>query len=197
MTMAFREALQVADARDEDELLVYRAQQADTAAWDEIFQRNYDHIYSFVFCRTGDRSAAEDITADVFLEAWKGIRWFKYRGTPLISWLYRIAHNLVADHLRRRSRSRTQPLPEDHRQVPGAEDEVEKVALWQSVAAAMKRLTLEQQQVLVIRFIQGMSLSETGALLGKNENAIKALEFRALKSVRRILDGAMAPGVVG
>jgi len=195
--MAFREALQVADARDEEELLVYRAQQADTAAWDEIFQRNYDHIYSFVFCRTGDRSAAEDLTADVFLEAWRGVRRFKYRGTPLVSWLYRIARNLVADHLRRRGRSRTQPLPEDPRQVSGEGDEAEQVALWQSVSAAMKKLTLEQQQVLVIRFIQGMSLSETGALLGKNENAIKALEFRALKSVRRILNGAMASRVEG
>ena len=193
--MAFREALQVADARDEEELLVYRAQQADTAAWDEIFQRNYDHIYSFVFCRTGDRTTAEDITAEVFLEAWRGIRRFKYRGTPLLAWLYRIAHNSVADHLRKRGRSRTQPLPEDSLQVAGSEDEAEKVALWQSVATAMKRLTLEQQQVLVIRFIQGMSLSETGALLGRNENAIKALEFRALKSVRRILNGATAPGM--
>ncbi len=191
--MAFREALRT-ETLDEEELLVHRAQQADTAAWDEIFQRNYDHIYSFAFCRTGDRTAAEDIAAEVFLEAWRGIRRFKYRGTPILAWLYRIAHNHVADHLRRSGRNRTQRLPEDARQFAATADEAEKVALWQSVATAMKRLTLEQQQVLVIRFIQGMSLSETGALLGKTENAIKALEFRALRSVRRILDGPTALG---
>lgn len=188
--MAFQKTL-TADAFDEEGSLVYRAQQADVAAWDEIFERNYDHVYSFVFCRTGDRTAAEDVTAEVFLEAWKGIRRFNYRGTPLLAWLYRIAHNQVADHLRNRGRAKTQPLPDESRPLAANEDEAERIATWQSVAAAMKRLTLEQQQVLVIRFIQGMSLSETGALLGKNENAIKALEFRALRSVRRNLEGCV------
>jgi RNA polymerase sigma-70 factor (ECF subfamily) len=61
------------------------------------------------------------------------------------------------------------------------------VALWQSVSAAFRRLTLEQQQVLISRFIEGLSLAETAEAMGKNENAIKAREFRALKSVRRIL----------
>jgi RNA polymerase sigma-70 factor (ECF subfamily) len=186
--MAFQKAL-TADAFDEEGALVYRAQQADVAAWDEIFERNYDHIYSFVFCRTGDRTAAEDIAAEVFLEAWKGIRRFNYRGKPLLAWLYRIAHNQVADYLRKRTRARAQPLPDDSRLVGAGEDEAERIALWQSVATAMKRLTLEQQQVLVTRFIQGMSLNETGALLGKSENAVKALEFRALRSVRRNLEG--------
>jgi RNA polymerase sigma-70 factor (ECF subfamily) len=149
-------------------------------------------VYVFVYARVGDQQAAEDLTSDVFLEAWKGIRRFTYRGVALISWLYQIAHNLLADFLRKRGRIRTEPLAERGVFVRDPRDEVEQVAEWQSVAAAFKKLTVEQQQVLVSRFIEGLSLAETAALMGKQENAIKALEFRALRSVRKVL-GNNAP----
>lgn len=194
--MAIREVLHD-EVTDEEGALIYRAQLADAAAWDEIFNRYYDHVFTFALCKAGDRGAAEDITAEVFLEAWKGIGRYRYRGTPLVSWLYRITHNLCADYHRKRSRSRTAPLADDSAQAAAPLDEAEQVALWQSVAAAMKRLTLDQQFVLVGRFIQGLSIAETAALLGKNENAVKALEFRALRSVRRILAGAATPEEVG
>jgi len=185
--MSVPEALAVTSAQDEEALLIARAQQSDRAAWDEIFQRHYQRVYIFVFCRIGDAAAAEDLTADVFVDAWRGIRRFSYRGVPLISWLYKIAHNLLADFLRKRNRAKTQPFGDDGAQMADPRDEAESVAVWQSVAAAFKKLTLEQQQVLVTRFIEGLSLAETAAVMGKNENAIKALEFRALKSVRKIL----------
>lgn len=196
MIMAFREVIR-GEVLSEEAALIHRAQEADPAAWDEIFHRYYDHVFTFALCKTGERAAAEDVTAEVFLEAWRGIRRFKYRGAPLVSWLYKIAHNLVADYHRKRSRSKTQPLGNEAGHVSTQLDEAEQIALWQSVAAAMKRLTLEQQQVLVGRFIQGLTLAETAALLGKNENSVKALEFRALKSVRRILAGAAALEEVG
>jgi len=185
----------VATTREEDEeqLLIYRAQMSERAAWDEIFQRNYHRVYTFAFTRVGDRQAAEDIAADVFVEAWKSIRRFTYRGVPLTSWLFQIAHNLISDFLRKRSRMRTQTLTDGGVNVADPRDEAANVAEWQSVASAFKKLTLEQQQVLVSRFVEGLSLAETAMAMGKGENAIKALEFRALKSVRRILgEGAMA-----
>jgi len=185
--MVARQALAISGEQDEEAQLVARAQESERAAWDEIFQRHYQRVYVFVFCRIGDAMAAEDVTADVFVEAWKGIRRYSYRGVPLISWLYRIAHNLIADFLRRRNRAKTQRLEDDGARVPHTGDEAERVALWQSVSAAFRRLTLEQQQVLVSRFIEGLTLAETAALMGKRENAIKALEFRALKAVRRIM----------
>jgi RNA polymerase sigma-70 factor (ECF subfamily) len=185
--MVVREALGISGEYDEEAELVARAQQSDRDAWDEIFQRHYQRVYVFVFMRVGDAMAAEDVTADVFVEAWKGIRRYSYRGVPLLSWLYRIAHNLVADFLRRSKRAKTQRLNDDHSNVPHSADQSENVALWESVSAAFRRLTIEQQQVLVSRFIEGLTLAETAAAMGKNENAIKALEFRALKSVRRIL----------
>ena len=185
--MVIREALGTSREHDEEAALVARAQQSDRAAWDEIFQRHYQRVYVFVFCRIGDAMAAEDVTAEVFVEAWRGIRRYSYRGVPLLSWLYRIAHNLVADFIRRSKRAKTQRLDDRSPNAPQSADQAENVALWQSVSAAFRRLTIEQQQVLVSRFIEGFSLAETAEAMGKNENAIKALEFRALKSVRRIL----------
>jgi RNA polymerase sigma-70 factor, ECF subfamily len=190
--MVVRQALGISSEDDEEAQLIARAQESDRAAWDEIFQRHYQRIYVFVFCRIGDAMTAEDVTADVFVEAWKGIRRYSYRGVPLISWLYRIAHNLIADFLRRRNRAKTQRLEEQWAPTPHTADETEKVALWQSISAAFRRLTLEQQQVLVSRFIEGLSLAETASLMGKNQNAVKALEFRALKSVRKVLGAEWA-----
>jgi RNA polymerase sigma-70 factor (ECF subfamily) len=192
--MGVPNAIAATGEQDEEQLLIHRAQMSDRAAWDEIFQRNYHRVYVFVYTRVGDQQAAEDLTSDVFLEAWKGIRRFTYRGVALISWLYQIAHNLMADFLRKRGRIRTEPLADSSAHVRDPRDEAEQVAQRQSVAAAFKKLTLEQQQVLVSRFVEGLSLAETAALMGKKENAIKALEFRALKSVRRIL-GNGSPGL--
>lgn len=186
--MSIPEALPLPAEQDEEAHLVARARESDRAAWDEIFERHYRRVFVFVYCRVGDAAAAEDLAAEVFLEAWKGIRRFDYRGVPLISWLYRIAHNLLADFLSRRNRARVQRL-DDRSPQAHTPDETERVALWQSIAAAFRRLTREQQQVLVSRFMEGLSIAETAALMGKNENAVKALEFRALRSVRRILGG--------
>jgi len=185
--MGFSKALELPSEQDEEAQLIARARASERAAWDEIFQRHYHRVYVFVFCRVGDATAAEDLTADVFVEAWKGIDRFSYRGVPLIAWLYRIAHNLLADFLEKRRKSRTQPLEEGPREVADPRDEAESVALWDMVSNAFKKLTREQQMVLVSRFLEGLSVAETAALLGKNENAVKALEFRALKSVRKIL----------
>jgi len=185
--MGATEAVSGTREQDEESLLIYRAQMADRTAWDEIFQRNYRRVYTFVYTRVGDVHSAEEITADVFVEAWKGIRRFTYRGVALISWLYQIAHNLLADFFRKRSRARTQRLDENEANVADPRDEAQNVADLQSVSAALKKLTVQQQQVLVSRFVEGMSLAETARAMGKRENAVKALEYRALRSVRRIL----------
>jgi RNA polymerase sigma-70 factor (ECF subfamily) len=193
MLMGASGAVATTREQDEEHFLIQRAQMSDRAAWDEIFQRNYARVYAFVFTRVGDREAAEDIVADVFVEAWKSIRRFTYRGVPLISWLFQIAHNLMSDFLRKRNRSRTEQLVDNGANVPAPRDEAQDVAEWQSVSAAFKKLTLEQQHVLFSRFVEGLSIAETAAAMGKRENAIKALEFRALKSVRRILGNGPSP----
>jgi RNA polymerase sigma-70 factor (ECF subfamily) len=190
--IAVQDALTFPGVRDAEAELVQRAKASERAAWDEIFDRHYQRVFVFVFCRVGDRMAAEDVTADVFVEAWRGIRRFKYRGVPMSAWLFRIARNLTVDFLKKRSRVQTQTLEDGWSGVPHSEDQADQVVAWQMVAAAFRKLTADQQAVLVSRFVEGMTLSETAAVLGKKENAVKALEFRALKSVRRILGGQEA-----
>lgn len=192
-----QDALTLAGARDPEAELVERAKASDRAAWDEIFDRHYQQVFVFVVCRVGDRAAAEDVTADVFVEAWRGISRFDYRGIPLISWLYRIAHNLTADFLKKRGRFPTQTLEDGWSGIPHTKDQAEQVADLQSLSAAFRKLTAEQQMVLVSRFVEGLTLAETAALMGKNENAVKALEFRALKSVRKILNSHGGAGGTG
>lgn len=185
--MGVQDALTLGRTRDAEAELIERAKASERAAWDEIFDRNYHPVFVYVFCRVGERASAEDLVADVFVEAWRGIRRFDYRGVPLIAWLYRIARNLTADFLKKRSRVQTQTLEDGWSGIPHIDDQSEQVATWQAVAEAFRRLTGDQQFVLVSRFVEGFTLAETAALLGKNENAIKALEFRALRSVRKIL----------
>lgn len=190
--MDVQEAIALPGSLDPEAELIERAKGSDRAAWDEIFDRHYQQVYVYVFCRIGDRMAAEDLVADVFVEAWRGIRRFRYKGVPIVAWLYRIAHNETADFLKQRSKAQTQTLNDGWSGIPHSEDASERVALWQSVAQAFRKLTTEQQMVLVSRFLEGLTLAETAEVLGKNENAVKALEFRALRSVRKILAGAGA-----
>lgn len=169
--------------------LIDAARAADPAVWGELYQRYFPKMYTYAYCRIGDSAAAEDIAAQVFLEAWKGIKSFQYRGVPISAWLYRIAHDLTADLLRRRSRIKFQPLGDDGREpqlaAGGHED---SVVIRQEVVAALRRLTSEQQQVVVMRFVEGFSLAAVAASTGKSEEAVKGLQHRALKSLRRGLE---------
>ena len=159
----------------------------DPDAWQSLFERNYDKMYRFAYVRTGDRSAAEDIAAEVFVAAAKGIRRYKPTGAPFASWLYRIARNLTADHL---DRLRRRPLVklEGIDLASGSWDgAVEDAA---DLARALSALTRNQREVLLLRFFSDCSLEETAGAMGKNVGAVKVLQHRALAAMRR----RMAPG---
>ena len=156
----------------------------DPGAWQSLFERYYDKMYRFAYVRTGDASAAEEIAAEVFVAAAKGIGSYRDTGAPFASWLYRIARNQTADHLDRRRRRPVVNL--DAVEIPaGAWDgAVEDAA---DVAAALKLLTPEQQEVLLLRFFSDCSLEETAGAMGKKVNAIKVLQHRALAAMKRHL----------
>jgi len=170
------------------ERLVEEAQAYSQEAWAQIYDAYYVKLFDYCYLRTGDRAAAEDLAADVYLEALRGIRRYRYRGVPLSAWLYRIARNLTADHLRRAGGRPTVSLGEDpgHAQLR-APDETDRSALWQEVRAALRRLTEDQQQVIILRFFQGLSHEETAAVMGRRPGAVRALQNRALTALRRIM----------
>ena len=125
------------------ERLVEEAQAFSQEAWAQIYDQHYMKIFSYCYLRTGNRAASEDLASDVFLEALRGIRRYRYRGLPISSWLYRIAHNLTADYLRRNARRPTVSLGDEteHAQLQ-APDTTERSALRQDVHDAIRQLTL-------------------------------------------------------
>lgn len=138
-------------------------------------------MYRYLYVHIGDRDAAEDLAAEVFEQACKGIHRFRYRGVPISSWLYRVAHNLMIDWRRKRGRTPEVPVIGE---IAGA-DPTADIAIRDELARALNGLTREQRQVLVLRHIEGHSAASAGEIMGKKENAVRALEFRALASLRR------------
>ena len=174
--------------------LVERAQAGETAAFGLIYDRYVDTVFRFVYFRVGNRQLAEDLTSDTFLRAHKRISSFTWQGRDLGAWLVTIARNLVADHFksgRYRLEVTTGDVLDADREDRGPEgspeaavvDHITNVAL----LTAVKQLNPEQQECIVLRFLQGFSVAETAQTMGKNEGAIKALQYRAVRALARLL----------
>jgi RNA polymerase sigma-70 factor (ECF subfamily) len=181
-------------------LLVERAQAGDAEAFGLLYDRYFDTVFRFVYFRVGNRQLAEDLTADTFLRALKRIGSFTWQGRDLGAWLVTIARNLVADHFksgRYRLEVTTGDVLDAERAESGPEgspesavvDHVTNVALLKAV----KQLNPEQQECIVLRFLQGFSVAETAQAMGKNEGAIKALQYRAVRTLARLLPDGFQP----
>ena len=170
--------------------LIQRAKACDEEALGELYRRHANTIFRYVYYRVGDKAVAEDMVGDVFVRALEGLASYQDTGRPFAAWLYRIAHARVVDHYRRQGRRRVEPLDEGL----AADDETDPYRLAalrddsRQAWAAVNRLTQDQQQVVSLRFIAGYSTAEVARLLGKTEGAVKALQHRALASLRRLLE---------
>ncbi len=162
---------------------VDRLKQFEAAAWNELYDTHAPKLYRHLFMRTGDREATEELTAQVFEEACRRIGGYRFRGPPISAWLYRVAHNRMVDWRRKR---KPLPLAVDM----AAPDRMGQVADRDELARAMHALTEDQQQVIVLRHIEGHSSASAGEIMGKKAGAIRSLELRALASLRRGLSRA-------
>ncbi len=171
------------------EQLVKEAQAYSQEAWVYIFDSHYQKMFRYCYLRTGSHEVSEDLASDVFLEALRGIGRYRDRGIPLAAWLYRIAHNVTADYLERERRRPTVPLQEEISTHPKLRlgDESDSVANRHDVQAAMRQLTDDQQQVILLRFFQGLSHNETAAVMGRRSGAVRVLQTRALNALRRVM----------
>jgi RNA polymerase sigma-70 factor (ECF subfamily) len=170
-----------------EERLVDEARALSETAWAEIYRRHAQQVYAYIYFRLGDRHTAEDLAADVFVKALAGIKGYSYRGTPLLAWLYRIAHNVTADYRKaaaRRAQHQTADMPEE---IEERQDVLGELGERSDMLGAIRELTEDQQQVVILRFYHGMSNAEVSKVMGKPEGAVKALQTRALRSLRRIL----------
>jgi RNA polymerase sigma-70 factor (ECF subfamily) len=172
--------------------LVERAQQGDADAFGELYDRYVDLVYRYVYYRVGMTALAEDLTSETFLRALRRIGTFTWQGRDFGAWLITISRNLVADHYksgRFRLEVATADLLEagaDRRQE-GPEDAVLESIANAELLEAVRQLNPEQQECVVLRFLQGLSVAETALAMGKNEGAIKALQYRAVRTLGRLL----------
>lgn len=173
--------------------LLKRAQQHDQAALGEIYDHYARRIHRYIYHRTGDVGLADDLTGDVFVRMLEAARSERFAQTSLQAWLYRIAHNLIIDHYRQQPGTPDLPLdgyigaPAD-----GPAATVEHRLAQERLRAALGLLTEEQQQVIMLRFGEGLTATEVAEVLNKAETAIWALQHRALATLRRILQEEMA-----
>lgn len=179
-------------AEASEELLLAAAMEYDDAALGELYDRYEVKIFTYIYRRTGDESLAEDLTSQVFLKMLESIRDQKAWRSSFSGWLYRIAHNLVIDHYRRKGRQSavelddTTPLAAERQSL---ESQVEQSLDAERLRAAIRRLTEEQAEVVSLRFLEGYSINEVAAMMNRSEGAIKALQYRAVATLRTLMYG--------
>jgi RNA polymerase sigma-70 factor (ECF subfamily) len=178
------------DHVSDEAALVRAAVAGDADAYGRLYVRHLDAIYRYVRFRVGNAADAEDLTEQVFLKAWEAIAGYRARGVPFASWLYRIAHNVVVDHHRQRAPEAMAPVQEEGMAASDRRGTVEQViesGELAALAAAISRLPEEQQQVVVLRFIEGLSHAEVARIIDKSPGACRVIQHRALAALHRLL----------
>lgn len=187
--MSARQAGNAGSPLPDESRLVKLARDGDPEAFASLYDGYFERIYRYVYFRVADEQTAEDLTSQVFLKAWENIGRYKPSGAPLLAWLYTIARNAVIDHYR--TRKETVALDEviglaSEASAPDEEAELHFEA--ESLRLALKTLTDDQQQVLIFKFISGMTTEEIARHLGKRSGAVRALQMRALQALSRTLE---------
>lgn len=175
-----------ADEISEDED-VNLASGGDTDAFSILYQRYVTRIYNYIYYRTGNPHEAEDLTSRVFHRALHHIKQYDNRGVPFSAWLYRIAHNLVANWHRDNSRRKEVPLDDYIQQpfrAPAPEASVVNNQEMEELLKVIRRMPPDRQQLLILKFVEGLSNQEVAVIMMRSEGAIKSLYHRTLMALR-------------
>ncbi|MGQ9493241.1 MAG: sigma-70 family RNA polymerase sigma factor [Anaerolineae bacterium] len=174
---------------EEERLLIERAQN-DPQAFADLYQMYVDRVYNYIYQRTGNHPDAEDLTARTFLKALVHLEHYQFKGIPFSAWLYRIAHNAVANWYRDRHRHPVVSLDalvgcskDEERPEEAMQSEEERRALLD----AIRRLPAERQQLLILKFSAGLTNAQIGQVMGRSEGAVKSLYHRTLLALRQEL----------
>jgi RNA polymerase sigma-70 factor (ECF subfamily) len=173
-----------------DQTLLVKARANDQDALRAIYERYFPPVYHFIRLRINEREQARDIAADVFLDFFTSLRGGSPPQSSLRAWLFRVARNKVYDQYGKNRQFPTTTLDE---WIPASSDdnpETRLVGSWQieRTRRVLGMLAAEQQEVLILRFGQGLNLQETADLMNKSVSAVKSLQFRAVDTLRQLLD---------
>ncbi len=171
----------------EDQILVERAKR-DPHAFAALYEKYVDKIYTYLYYRVRDRVTAEELTSTTFQRALEALPRYEFRGAPFEAWLYRIAHNTVANWFRDNERHKTVSLDSVHRSRTdrhNVEDIVLLSEMREELRQLVKKLPSDWQEVLVLKFAEGATHAEIGRIMGKSESAVKSIYYRTLKALRK------------
>ena len=181
------------DVRDEHAAtwqLVARAKDGDGEAFGQLYDGYVDMVYRFIYFRLNDRALAEDFTSETFLRALRRISTIDYQGRDIGAWFMTIARNLILDH-KKSARARlevpTGETIEGERSERSPEAAVLDLLTSERLMAAVRQLGDEQRECVILRFVQGFSVSETAAVMGKNDGSVKALQHRAVRKLAELI----------
>ena len=164
--------------------------QEKRAALTALFETHFERVSRYIAVRIGNRSEAEDMASEVFVRALQSVDSYRETGSPMEAWVFRIAHNIVVDHLRRRGRRPgSVPLddapPVSYTPNPGAH--LERQEELRELHRALEQLSEAQRQVLALRFGADLSSEEAAHAMGKKPGAIREMQSAAVKKLRSIL----------
>ncbi len=182
----------MADERNDNEKqLLESAIRGEASAFGLLYDKYQPNIFRFIFLKVSRREEAEDLTHQVFLNAWQNIEAFEDQGLPLSSWLYKIARNKVIDYYRtKKSITSIENVSEDYFETSrdgGMETIGNKIEV-EEIYRALKKLSPEYQEIIIMRFVEELSPREIAKITGKKNGAIRVLQFRALRRLKKILE---------
>ena len=172
-----------------EEQLIRQAQNGNQHAFTQLYDQHFDKVFRYIYVRLKNQAESEDLTQEVFIKAINAIGSYKYEGAPFASWLFRIAHNQVIDFVRKRDKQKTTSLDEAL-SYAGNDDPVTETEYRYEVAEltiAIEQLSPAQREVVSLRFIAELTIAEVAKILGKSEGTIKALQFNATASLRKLM----------
>jgi RNA polymerase sigma-70 factor (ECF subfamily) len=170
--------------------LVHRAQEGDAEAFGQLYDHYVTMVHRYVYHRVGNRATAEDVTSETFVRALRRIDSLSFQGRDVGAWLVTIARNIIRDHVkssRYRLEVATADMRDADRATDGPEDAVVTHLTNQQLLECVRQLGSEQQECIVLRFLHGLSVSETAEIMGKKDGAIKALQHRAVRRLAGLL----------
>jgi RNA polymerase sigma-70 factor (ECF subfamily) len=174
--------------RDVEDVLVADASRGDVQAFAALYDLHADRVFRHLYYQVGNRADAEDLTQQVFLQAWQAIGRFRKTGAPFIAWLFTIAHNLAINAWRRRPDFEPLDL-EPVSEAAWADPEAVALADYdrEVVRRAILQLKPEQRQVIILRFLEHLDYAQVATAIGKNENNVRLIQHRALLALRGLL----------
>jgi RNA polymerase sigma-70 factor (ECF subfamily) len=174
-----------------EDVLIRRAQDGDELALGALYERHVDAIYHFMLYRTSDHQIAEDLTAEVFMNMITSIHRYRDMGVPFSAWLFRIARSRLIDHWRRskRRQKRQVSLSEEMEEfISAATDNPAERFEHEELVKSLEYLTDAEREIILLRFVGGLSNQEIALVVKSNSNAVKSMMYRSLKKLRRILN---------